>query len=82
MELWWCIDCRVRVELNRQGRCQLCDSDAVDTMERMGTCKVASSVHTPVAESVERLTVHLETTLRWESETESARAAEESALAY
>jgi len=82
MELWWCVDCRVRVELNRQGRCQLCNSDAVDTMERTGMYKVASPILTPVAESAERPTVHLETTLQWESETESPTAAEESVLTF
>jgi hypothetical protein len=82
MELWWCIDCRVRVELNRHGRCQLCDSDAVDTMERAGTRRAVASILIPVAESVERLTVHLETTLRWESEGEFASAGEESVFEY
>ena len=80
MELWWCLDCRVRVELNQQGRCQLCDSEAVDTMERTGMHKSASSILTPVAESAERLTVHVESTLWWESENEAPSLAEEPTL--
>ena len=35
MERWWCIDCRTPVSLNRQARCERCDSDALDTMERL-----------------------------------------------
>jgi len=80
MELWWCLDCRVRVELNRHGRCQLCNSEAVDTMERSGMHKTASCILAPVAESAERLMVHVESTLRWESEAEAPIVAEEPAL--
>src|SRR5207244_11895352 len=35
MERWWCIDCKAAVELNVYGRCEHCDSDAVDSMERI-----------------------------------------------
>jgi hypothetical protein len=33
-ELWWCLDCRRMIELDRHGRCSSCDSDAVDPVER------------------------------------------------
>jgi hypothetical protein len=33
-EKWFCADCRVPVELNIYGRCEHCDSDAVDSMHR------------------------------------------------
>ena len=82
MERWWCLDCRVSVDLNRQGRCQLCDSDAVDSMERTGMYKTASSIFTPMAECSESLTVHLETTLVWESEAAVPTAVEEPVLKY
>ena len=82
MERWWCLDCRVPVDLNRQGRCQLCDSDAVDSMERTGMYKTASSIFTPTVESTESLTIHLETTLVWESEAASPVAVEEPVLKY
>lgn len=36
MEQWWCADCRRPVELNIFGRCERCDSDAVDSMQRFG----------------------------------------------
>jgi hypothetical protein len=29
-EQWWCLDCRGPVELSVNGRCEVCDSDAVD----------------------------------------------------
>ena len=81
MELWWCLDCRTRVELNRHGRCQCCDSDAVDTMERTAMYTTASAVLTPVAECAETLTVHLETLFHWDSESENA-SMDEPVLSY
>jgi ABC-type ATPase with predicted acetyltransferase domain len=36
MNLWWCMDCRAAVELNRHGRCWCCESEAVDLMEETG----------------------------------------------
>jgi hypothetical protein len=29
MKRWWCMDCRVPVELNKHGRCESCESEAV-----------------------------------------------------
>lgn len=29
---WWCLDCRAPVGLSSSGRCEACDSDAVDVM--------------------------------------------------
>lgn len=81
MEHWWCLDCRTRVELDQHGRCQYCGSDGVDTMERTGMYLTASSVMTPVNQYAERLTVHVETTLRWEPQTEIA-IADEPVLSY
>ena len=81
MELWWCLDCCARVELNRHARCKYCDSEAVDTMERTGMYKTTSAVLAPVAEYAERVTVHLETTMRWESGTK-ALWLEEPVLSY
>jgi hypothetical protein len=34
-EKWFCADCRVPVDLNMYGRCEHCDSDAVDSMHRL-----------------------------------------------
>jgi hypothetical protein len=33
-ERWFCADCRIPTGLNVFGRCEHCDSDAVDSMER------------------------------------------------
>jgi len=27
--LWWCLDCTAIINLDRHGRCEICDSDAV-----------------------------------------------------
>lgn len=32
MRLWWCMECQARVGLNRQGRCEICDSEGVDLL--------------------------------------------------
>jgi hypothetical protein len=48
MERWWCIDCRTAVSLNTQARCEQCDSDAVDTMERLARRFIATSTHLAV----------------------------------
>lgn len=31
---WWCANCLQKVELNIHGRCDRCESDAVDPMSR------------------------------------------------
>jgi Zn finger protein HypA/HybF involved in hydrogenase expression len=33
MKLWFCMDCRNEVELDKHGRCGHCDSEAVDLIE-------------------------------------------------
>jgi len=30
MKRWWCMDCRTSTELNKHGKCEACDSEAVD----------------------------------------------------
>jgi Zn finger protein HypA/HybF involved in hydrogenase expression len=34
MERWWCMDCKTPVELDTHGRCLVCQSEAVDLIER------------------------------------------------
>lgn len=29
MNRWWCMDCRMTVEMDRHGRCGICESEAV-----------------------------------------------------
>jgi hypothetical protein len=33
-ERWWCMDCRMMIELDSHGRCSTCSSNAVDSVER------------------------------------------------
>lgn len=34
-EIFVCLDCHQEMELNEQGRCSICNSDAVDSVERL-----------------------------------------------
>ncbi len=34
MERWWCMDCKAPVGLDKHGRCDVCESEAVDLLER------------------------------------------------
>ena len=43
-ELWWCINCHTKVELDIHGRCSHCASEAVDSMERLGNRRKPMSV--------------------------------------
>ena len=36
MKRWVCMDCENEVELDRHGRCEHCDSEAVDLVESTG----------------------------------------------
>jgi hypothetical protein len=32
MKYWWCMECQTNVGLNKQGRCENCDSEGVDQL--------------------------------------------------
>ena len=32
MKYWWCMECDTKVGLNKQGRCETCDSEGVDLL--------------------------------------------------
>ena len=32
MKRWWCMECQVEVELNKHGRCEICESEGVDLL--------------------------------------------------
>jgi len=32
MKLWWCADCQAKVRLGKHGRCEECQSEAVDLL--------------------------------------------------
>ena len=46
------MDCRTSVSINRQARCERCDSDAVDTMERLVGQSTATYVEPLVGAAV------------------------------
>jgi Zn finger protein HypA/HybF involved in hydrogenase expression len=32
MKQWWCAECQEQVELSKHGRCEICESEAVDLL--------------------------------------------------
>jgi hypothetical protein len=32
MKHWWCMECQTNVGLDKHGRCEICDSEAVDLL--------------------------------------------------
>ncbi len=32
MKCWWCMECQAKVVLNKQGRCEVCESEGVDLL--------------------------------------------------
>jgi hypothetical protein len=49
MKHWWCMECQTKVELNRQGRCDVCDSEGVDLL--CAEDELSSSVSITTADS-------------------------------
>jgi hypothetical protein len=45
MRLCWCMECQTKVELNKQGRCEICDSEGVDLLfaERESSLAVSTT---------------------------------------
>jgi hypothetical protein len=43
MKRWWCMGCQAEVKLSKHGRCEICDSEAVDSF------KVADNVSSSAA---------------------------------
>lgn len=33
MKRWWCMGCQAEVKLSKHGRCEMCDSEAVDSFK-------------------------------------------------
>jgi hypothetical protein len=33
MKRWWCMGCQAEVKLSKHGRCEICDSEAVDSFK-------------------------------------------------
>jgi hypothetical protein len=36
MKHWWCMGCQAEVKLNKHGRCEICESEAVDLLPAEG----------------------------------------------
>jgi hypothetical protein len=32
MKLWWCVECQAKVGLGKHGKCEMCESEAVDLL--------------------------------------------------
>jgi hypothetical protein len=47
MKRWWCMGCQAEVGLSKHGRCEVCDSEAVDSLpsgnELNGSVSMAST---------------------------------------
>ena len=39
MKRWWCMQCQAKVALNKHGRCEMCESEAVDPMRTSAELK-------------------------------------------
>ena len=44
MNRWWCMDCRLEVELDSHGRCGSCESEAVDPLNQQNGLTVTASM--------------------------------------
>ena len=44
MNRWWCMDCRLAVDLDRHGRCGSCESEAVHTLNQQNGLAVSASI--------------------------------------
>lgn len=42
MKRWWCMGCQAEAKLSKHGRCEICDSEAVDSFKAKDN--VSSSV--------------------------------------
>ncbi len=44
MKLWWCMECQTEVELNKHGRCGVCNSESVDLVFTENELKYSVSI--------------------------------------
>jgi hypothetical protein len=53
MKLWWCANCQAKVRLGKHGRCEECESEAVDllpdSLQETGELKHSESEETIVS---------------------------------
>ena len=50
MKLWWCVECQAKVALGKHGRCEKCESEAVDLLPDNGELKHLASAETTVSD--------------------------------
>ncbi len=52
MKLWWCANCQAKVGLGKHGRCEECESEAVDLLLDEGELKHSASAEPSVSDLV------------------------------
>jgi hypothetical protein len=45
MKHWWCMECQQKVGLGKHGRCEFCESEAVDLLPKDGELTSPVSTH-------------------------------------
>jgi hypothetical protein len=43
MKLWWCVECQSNVRLGKHGKCETCESEAVDFISENGELNRSAS---------------------------------------
>lgn len=51
MKHWWCMECQAEVGLGKHGRCEVCESEAVDLLPEDGELNHTVSMATTTSES-------------------------------
>ncbi len=52
MKYWWCMECQTEVQLDKHGRCETCESEAVDLLPKEG--ESANTISTAAMEADSR----------------------------
>jgi Zn finger protein HypA/HybF involved in hydrogenase expression len=58
MKLWWCADCQAQVGLGKHGRCEKCESEAVNLLpghEELKRFESASNIVSDLASASSQL---------------------------
>jgi hypothetical protein len=50
MKLWWCVECQANVGLGKHGRCEECESEAVDLLPDNDELKRSASADINVSD--------------------------------
>jgi hypothetical protein len=52
MKLWWCVECQAKVGLGKHGRCESCESEAVDLLSDNSELNRSTSAVVNASDSV------------------------------